>query len=283
VGGAGNIAHTPDTVLLRSVGDAVGSACVAAGLSARTVRFAGACAGMAGYSAEERRRAFAQLLLATVPTQRASRLEPDYVIAYHGATLGEPGIALIAGTGAVAYGCNAQGQSCKEDGLGYLLGDRGSGFELGLQALRHTLEQLRAGNADALAQAVLAQTGAETQNEIVQWLYAGFHPSRVAALAPGIGAMAEAGEGPARTLVALMARYLRHTVRQVRQSLRMPQDIPVYPLGGLWNLGDFFRAEFAQPQASLSADGSDPGEAFTLRSPKQDPAYGAALLAQQRI
>jgi N-acetylglucosamine kinase-like BadF-type ATPase len=280
-GGAGNIAQNPDTILSRSVQDAVSQACAAAGLWLQTVRFAGVCAGMAGYSAEERRHSFAQLLQTTVPAETV-RLEPDYVIAYRGATLGEPGIVMIAGTGAVAYGCNAQGQTCKADGLGYLLGDRGSGFNLGMQALRHTVKQLRAGQADPLAQMVLERTGTSTQNEIVQWLYTDFHPSRVAALAPGIGALAEAGDDRARALVFVMALHLRSTVWQVRAALEMPRDIPVYPLGGLWQIGALLRAEFTQPQHNVRREGIDPRLAFAVRDPQRDAAYGAALLAKEQ-
>jgi N-acetylglucosamine kinase-like BadF-type ATPase len=283
LGGPGNIATNDDETLRQSMRQATRSALRAAGLSVETV-FAGGCAGVAGFSAEERRAAFDELLRDTVSAEMY-RLEPDYVIAYWGATHGEPGIVVIAGTGAVSHGRNADGESVKEDGLGYLLGDRGSGFNLGLRALRYTLRRLQEGKTDPLTEAVLRHLGAATQNEIVQWLYGNFSPARVATLAPIVGALAEQGDSAARTQVAEMARRLRHAVRQVRHKLWLPRETPVYPLGGLWQIGTFFQAEFADPQwrgegETCLEEEALPGGRFEIATPKSDAAYGAALLAK---
>ena len=280
-GGPGNIAFNTEAVVAQSLREAVGEACRSASLSG--TRFAGVCAGVAGYSVEARRTEFEAVLRREVDADRY-RVEPDYIIAYWGASEGEPGVVIVAGTGAVAYGRNAEGVSHKEDGFGYLLGDRGSGFNLGLYALRYTLDRMQENESDALTEAVLAHTGARIQNEILQWLYGEFSTARVAALAPIVGALAEAGVPPARTLVAEMARRLRHTARSIRHSLRLSRDAPVYPLGGLWQLGPFFRSEFEEPSwpghpgKVLPAD-TLPGGRFTLAEPKRDAAAGAALLA----
>src|SRR5579875_3586243 len=45
------------------------------------------------------------------------------------------GVALIAGTGAIALGRNMQGATARASGWGYLLDEVGSGYELGRQAL----------------------------------------------------------------------------------------------------------------------------------------------------
>lgn len=281
-GGAGNIAVQSDATLRQSLADAIGSACQSAGVDFHTVFFAGVCAGAAGYSILERRMAF-QALLQDAATSSAYRVEPDYFVAYWGATEGEVGVVVIAGTGAVSYGRNAQGEEYKEDGLGYLLGDRGSGFNLGLRVLRDSLDKVRDGRSDALTAAVLAFTQAQTQNEILQWLYRGFSPARVASLAPIIGELAEQGDPEARRHLSAMAHHLRHSVRQVRHKLYLPRDTPVYPLGGLWQLGAFFRSEFAQPTYASETGDDAPisRDRFFLATPRHDPAYGAALLAQE--
>ncbi len=283
IGGPGNVAFNDEAVLTDSVRAAVGAACRAADLGPDDRWFAGVCAGVAGYSVESRRIAFEAILRREIQATRY-RMEPDYVIAYWGASEGKPGVVIIAGTGAVAYGCNAEGVSLKEDGYGYLLGDRGSGFNLGLCALRYTLERMQQNRSDVLTEAVLAHTGAKIQNEILQWLYGEFSTARVASLAPVIGELAESGVPAARTLVAEMARRLRHTVRSVRHSLWLPRNAPIYPLGGLWQLGPFFRAEFAEPTWPGDADtplptDTLPGGRFVLAEPKHDAAVGAALLA----
>jgi N-acetylglucosamine kinase len=185
----------------------------------------------------------------------------------------------------VAYGRNGEGKDHKEDGLGFLLGDRGSGFNLGVRVLRYTLDQMRAGALDTLSMAVLQHTGAQSETEIIQWLYAEFSPPRVASLSPLVGELAETGDPAARWHVAEMARRLRHSVRQVRHALWLPRDVPVYPLGGLWQLGSFFRNEFANPQwrgedrFTMTSE-AVPGGQFYLAEPRSAAALGAALLAR---
>ena len=243
---------------------------------------------MAGYSAEARRADFAVLFAEDVNAE-ARFVEPDFSIAYWGAAHGEPGIIVIAGTGAVAYGRNAEGETRREDGLGFLLGDRGSGFNLGLRVLQYTLEMWKAGDGDALTEAVLAHTGAASQEQIVQWLYGDFSPSRVAGLAPVVGQLAQAGEPAACWHVADMARRLRHSVRQVRHHLWLPRDTPIYPLGGLWNLGEFFREEFAEPPlerrgAVCHGNGGPDGRQVRHRAAqkRRRTRRGAAGASQQR-
>ncbi len=51
-------------------------------------------------------------------------------------TYGGPGMAIISGTGCVAYAKNSHGEETVRGGWGYLLGDEGSGFWIGLQAVR---------------------------------------------------------------------------------------------------------------------------------------------------
>ena len=46
------------------------------------------------------------------------------------------GVALIAGTGSVAFGRAADGRTIRCGGWGYLLGDEGSGYAIGRAALR---------------------------------------------------------------------------------------------------------------------------------------------------
>ncbi len=285
-GGPANIATMRSFALRASLEAAIAGARLAAGLEPGA-GYAGVCAGMAGYSAEARRPEFIDLLQTLTATERCA-LEPDYVVAYWGATHGDPGIVVIAGTGAVVYGRNEEGKADREDGLGFLLGDRGSGFNLGLRVLRYTLEQWKRGERDPLTEAVLGYTGATSQEQIVQWLYGDFSPARVAALAPLVGHLAEEGDPASRWHVAEMARRLRHSVRQVRHRLWLDRNAPIYPLGGLWNLGSFFRDEFTDPGwQGTSAFPMEPetlsGGPFFLSTPRSDAAYGAALCAQQRV
>jgi N-acetylglucosamine kinase-like BadF-type ATPase len=60
----------------------------------------------------------------------------DLELAHAGAFAGGPGVLLIAGTGSSAYSVDSRGKIRRAGGWGPLLGDDGSAFWLGRQALR---------------------------------------------------------------------------------------------------------------------------------------------------
>jgi N-acetylglucosamine kinase-like BadF-type ATPase len=107
---------------------AVHGAFAAAGLAVTGL----AAAGLGLTGSWEHAPAVVQALL---PVERLVAVE-DTVTAQVGAFAGGPGLVLIAGTGSVAYGRNEAGQVARAGGWGHVLGDEGSGFDIGQQALR---------------------------------------------------------------------------------------------------------------------------------------------------
>lgn len=67
---------------------------------------------------------------------REVRALSDVELAHAAAFGGGPGILVIAGTGSIAFGKNRKGEKGRAGGLGALLGDEGSGFWIGREALR---------------------------------------------------------------------------------------------------------------------------------------------------
>ena len=63
----------------------------------------------------------------------------DADAALAGAFRGAPGIVVIAGTGSGAVGRDAAGRNARAGGHGYLLGDEGSGYWIGREAVRAAL------------------------------------------------------------------------------------------------------------------------------------------------
>ena len=98
----------------------------------------GACLSLTGYHEgdefvpplvkEEVRR--------VVPGLERIHVIPDYVGNWAAATAGEPAIMILSGGGAVAYGRDASGHSARSGGWGHLLGDEGSGYWIGLEAIK---------------------------------------------------------------------------------------------------------------------------------------------------
>lgn len=123
--------------LRTAVTDSANAALRAAGLGdVSTVAFAAVHCGMTGE---------ADYKTAIIsPIFRTDRLTVghDAPAALAGATLGAPGIIVIAGTGSVVYGENGHGESARAGGWGYVFGDEGSGFGLARDAIRAALDAL---------------------------------------------------------------------------------------------------------------------------------------------
>jgi glucosamine kinase len=78
------------------------------------------------------------------------------------------GIAVIAGTGSVAWGVDPAGRQARSGGWGYLLGDEGSGYWVGREAVRRTLRNHQlCREPGALARSVLAANGVQSPEQLI--------------------------------------------------------------------------------------------------------------------
>ena len=102
---------------------------------------------------------------------------------------------LIAGTGSIAYGRDAEGRAARAGGWGYVLGDEGSGYWLGRQALRAVVRSSDGrGPATALTPRILAHYHVERADQLVREIYVGGTlPSAIAALAREVASRGRGG------------------------------------------------------------------------------------------
>ena len=284
LGGPCNIATCDDLTLTQSITEAVNEAREATGLG-RAIEFEGVCAGVAGYTAKRRRAEFAELLKQLIPA-KAHRVEPDYVIAYWGATEGEPGIIVSAGTGAVVYGRNAAGVSARFDGRGFLYGDKGSAFYIGKLAVDHILKRIDFGRPlDDFCLRVMRVLGAEDADDLIEWTYRDFCPSRIAALAVHVLKWAdEDPNGLACHFVDSAADTLHNSTAMTMRKLGLTHDsVAVYLCGGLWQVSARLPKRFQMGHFNSISDEHPKYPWFReLRQPKHDPAFGAAYLMFQQ-
>ena len=278
IGGPCNIATCDDATLNASVTEATESALKSAGIPMDS-RFAGACAGVAGYTAKRRRVEFARIFAESVPAD-LHRVEPDYVIAYWGATEGEPGIIVIAGTGSVAYGRNAGGESHRVDGRGYLFGDLGSAYSVGSGGLLSIMQAADRGERpDEFVQKLLKEIAGEDADDVVEWVYRGFSPARVAELARPIAMWADKGDPQADHLLRQVAGALAGKVTMLEQVLNLPiPGTPIYRMGGLWQASPIIGEHFLGLLRTWH-DHLEGADSIESAEPRHDAAYGAALLA----
>lgn len=179
-----------------------------------------------------------------------------------------PGILAIAGTGSAVWGRGPDGRTRRVGGWGLLLGDEGSGYALGLAALRAAV---RASDGrqppTALTRIVLDYTKVEEEHALVRWT-AMADKATIAGLAPFV---VEADDEAAHRIRTHEAEELAHQVVTLAHLLHSELPVPLALSGGLVAPGRPFRALVT---TALDATGLR----YRLRQEVVDAARGAALI-----
>jgi len=239
------------------------SACANAGLDAATIRFASACLGFSGGPADKE-----SILREILPSDRTI-VTHDALIALAGATGGEPGVILIAGTGSIAFGRNASGKTARAGGWGYVFGDEGGSFDIVRQALRAALRLEEGwGEPTSLRRMLLNRTGASDVNDLLHRFYTEEFPRPlIAAFAKLVDEAAESGDAIALEILSNAAQELAALASAVRgQLFEQHESVPVAYVGGVFGSATV-RAKFV----ALAGDRVGP--------PLHGPAAGALLEA----
>jgi N-acetylglucosamine kinase-like BadF-type ATPase len=186
-----------------------------AGFDVDASSFVSACFGMSGGPADKK-----NLLSEIIQTSRLL-VTDDAVIALSGALGGQPGVVTIAGTGSISFGRDSEGRRGRAGGWGYIFGDEGGAFDIVRQGLRAALRHEEGwGPATALREAFLAKTGEKDVNAVLHAFYTAAWPrSRVAALAPLVSSLAEAGDAASRHVLEQAAHSLASFALAVKTEL----------------------------------------------------------------
>ena len=196
--------------------------------------------GLAGLDTEADRIVLTSLVqrsLAAADIQAdAICLDNDVLVTLRGETGGGAGIIVAAGTGSIAWGLAADGRTARAGGWGYRVGDEGSGYDLGRQALSHVLH-VYDGRSEysPLAAAVLAELGVADAPSLLDWVYGpDFSVQRTAALAAVVMRLAETGEWAAKAIVSAGARQLTSAALAVFRRLELcDRSFTLVTAGGL--------------------------------------------------
>lgn len=156
------------------------------------------------------------------------------------------GVAVIAGTGSLAWGRNRAGETARAGGWGYLMGDEGSAFDLARQALR-AATQFADGRGDEtqLLDAILEFWNLSAPQDLVARVYrSGLTHTDIAQLAPSVVQCAERGDGVAKRLVVEAAEALARGVAAVSHTLELSSaPFPLALTGGLILGAEFLREQ----------------------------------------
>jgi len=127
-------------------------------------------------------------------------VETDLEVAFHDAFPTGAGVLVVVGTGSIAVARDSAGRVTRVGGWGEHLGDEGSGYALGLAALRSVARAADGrGPQTALTEIALRALGVTEPVGLIPWIGAATK-SQVAALAPRVLEVAEAGDEVADAL-----------------------------------------------------------------------------------
>ncbi len=158
----------------------------------------------------------------------------DALIALVAGARDAPGIVIIAGTGSIVYGRNQHGEAARAGGWGHMLGDEGSGYWIGREALTAVMRASDGrGPSTALTPAILRHFHVADVSLLPTVVYDGESPQRrVAELGPLVQTAAEEGDAVAIRVLERAADELVLGARSVASRLEMRGDPFVFVLSG---------------------------------------------------
>lgn len=230
-----------------AIAEAVGAAKQSAGI-ARDVTIRRAAIAVAG-TADEHRRTELEQLLQDCGIATECRVFSDVIPILMAASSSGPAAALISGTGATAVARNAAGEHVIAGGWGYLLGDEGSGFSIGREAIRQTLLELESGDRRSLlAERIGDRLAANTATAIKRTVYRPeSHRELLAAMAPIVLECAAAGDEPARRIIDQAIQQLRVLLDRAASRVSLAHnEVPVAATGGMFKPGSPLRQPLEQ-------------------------------------
>ena len=197
----------------------------------------------------------------------------DVEAAFEDAFDGGAGILVVAGTGSIGWGRSESGVVGRVGGWGSLVGDEGSGYAIGIEALKRVARDVDGrGEQTRLEEEILEELGLPSAEELIPWA-SGATKAQIAALVHVVSRCAKGGD-------AIAGEVLVHAVEQLEgHALTLLNTL------GPWS---------ARPRVALSGGLLEPGgilragmesalrqHHIQLVARRLDPVRGAAKRAER--
>ncbi|WP_211750317.1 ROK family protein [Paenibacillus sp. Marseille-Q4541] len=240
----------------------------------------GICLGMSGVYHDYEKKVIQDQVVSYQQKQQMSfriSIQTEGEISLMAATGKSTGVLVIAGTGSIVYGFPPNSAAVRTGGWGHLLGDEGSGYQIGL----HTLQGVMKSHDRVLPNTMLTSLLCEAWNlshitELRTVIYGlPFDKKQIASVAKLCIEAAELGDELAQNIIQSQAVALANTTIALLQSHPYLQE-DIVLAGSIFLHSPLFRTCFTQ-----NVQTTFPRIQAIVSSENRTPAYGAALLAQQ--
>jgi len=258
-----------------AIREAVDKACAAA--SIQRAEIVAAEIGLAGV----RRMDIRERMRETLVGLGVNSLEvvTDADIALFGATGGEPGVVVIAGTGSICCGVNRNRRRECAGGWGPIAGDEGSGLWIARRALQKIAQASDGrGHSTTLTAAACEYFNIRAPQELSTAIYApGITNERIAGFARHVIEAAHNEDKAAREIITEAGRELGAAAIAVIRGLRMERErFQVAYVGGVFNAGELLLEPLREEVTGVAP------HAY-LAPPLLAPANAAARMAHAHL
>jgi len=276
VAGPSNITRVGEVRARESLHQAVGQACAEAKIDAREL--SRACIGAAGAGRQEIASVVRDMVAEVIPG--SVEVVGDMQIALQAALGAGPGVIVIAGTGSIAYGRDARGETARAGGWGFSVSDEGSAHWIGRAAVGGLLRAVDESAGDTVAQRssllfreMKSIWKIESFEELAR--AANSNPD-FAALFPAVLAAADSGDELARQVFAQAGRELARLARIVLLRLfpERHEAVPLAMAGGVFRHAPMIRELFYNEVRAAHPH-------VVLNSEVVEPVHGALQLARR--
>jgi N-acetylglucosamine kinase-like BadF-type ATPase len=178
------------------------------------------CWGLAGAGRKEEIEQFQNWAMHRFPKTVVKVVSDAEMLLMTGPSSG-PALALICGTGSIVYGRTITGELVRAGGWGYLFGDEGSGFAIGVAALRAVMQAYDGhGPKTLLSELVLARYGLHSPPDLVRKVYGADSPRlAIASLADLVEQAVDRDDSVAIAILEESAQQLVRIVGAVYSKL----------------------------------------------------------------
>jgi glucosamine kinase len=245
-----------------------------AALGDRVISLDAICLGIAGVDRDDDARVVRAIMRRIAHAARTLVVN-DALIALVAAAGDAPGIVIIAGTGSIVYGRSAAGEAARAGGWGHMIGDEGSGYWIGREALAAVMRAADGrGPATQLTPGILAHFEVADVSRLPRIVYDREQPRMsVAALGPLVQGAWAAGDAVAAGILERAADELVLAAQSVAARLEMRGDEFAFHLaGGVFRVVPWLADELTRRLVEVA-----PRSQVGLLT--REPAVGAVWLA----
>jgi len=216
--------------------------------SPKDIFFASSCFGFAGNNNEGDIEIYKRIVF---NNRLSSYLDPKKTIICNDTRIGlELGsenknkIIIIAGTGSNCFGVNQKGEKVKANGWDYILADEGSGYQVGLKALKAVMRAYDGrGKKTLLSKTILKEKNLKNIIELTKWTYEDACPKgRIGSLAKTVCETAEMGDKASIQIFKEESEEVIISINTVAQKLGFKnKNFDLVFVGGLFKCEKYFK------------------------------------------